>query len=81
MADLSLDTISGQITMKPQDHQAIRDTFVGEVVKAGDGMAFKVIATVPPTDATKAPEPGLQGPVAIGEVDRRRPGRPRVATC
>ena len=61
MADLQLDTISGQITMKPQDHQAIRDTFVGEVVKQDDGLAFNVIATVPPTDATKAPDPACKG--------------------
>ena len=55
------DSISGQITMKPGDHQAIRDTFVGEVVKQGEGLAFKVIATVPPTDATKAPDPACKG--------------------
>jgi branched-chain amino acid transport system substrate-binding protein len=61
MADLELDTISGKITMKPQDHQAIRDTFVGEVEKQGDGLGFKVVATVPPTDATKAPDPACKG--------------------
>jgi hypothetical protein len=61
MADLSMDTISGQITMKPKDHQASRDTFVGEVVKQGDDMAFKVIATVPPTESTKAPDPACKG--------------------
>ena len=61
MAGLTLDTISGKITMKPQDHQAIRDTFVGEVVKQGDGMAFKVVATVTPTEQTKAPDPACKG--------------------
>jgi branched-chain amino acid transport system substrate-binding protein len=61
MADLKLDTISGAITMKPQDHQAIRATFVGEVVKEGEGLAFKTVATVPPTDATKNPDPACQG--------------------
>jgi ABC-type branched-subunit amino acid transport system substrate-binding protein len=61
MAGLSLDTVSGAITIKAADHQAIRDTFVGEVVKEGDGMAFKVIKTVPPTDATRKPDPACKG--------------------
>ena len=52
MNGLSFDTISGPLEMRAGDHQAVRDTFVGEVVQDGADKGWKVVKTVPPTETT-----------------------------
>jgi ABC-type branched-subunit amino acid transport system substrate-binding protein len=52
MNNLSLDTIAGQLTMRPEDHQALRATYVGQVAKESDGLGWKVVQTVPPDKTT-----------------------------
>lgn len=60
MNALQIDTISGPLKMRPQDHQALRDTYVGEVVKEGSGLGWKVIATAPPSKTTPQPGAGCE---------------------
>ena len=52
MNDLSLDTVAGQLTMRPEDHQALRPTYVGQVVKEGDTLGWKIVETVPPSETS-----------------------------
>jgi ABC-type branched-subunit amino acid transport system substrate-binding protein len=52
MNGLSFDTISGPFEMRAGDHQAVRDTFVGEIVQDGTDKGWKVVKTVPPTETT-----------------------------
>jgi ABC-type branched-subunit amino acid transport system substrate-binding protein len=54
MSGLSFDTISGKLTMRAPDHQAERDTFVGQVVDDAGSQGWKVIKTVPPGESTPA---------------------------
>lgn len=51
--DLSFDSIVGEVTMRGADHQLIRPSYVGKVVKKDGGLVFDVIKTVP--GATVAP--------------------------
>jgi branched-chain amino acid transport system substrate-binding protein len=58
MNGLSFESISGNVQMRAEDHQATRDTYVGQIVKQADGtagMGWKVISTVPPEQTTPAP--------------------------
>jgi hypothetical protein len=44
--------------MRPQDHQAVRDTFVGQIIKQNGGVAgmgWKVITAVPADKTTPTP--------------------------
>ncbi|HET7399091.1 MAG TPA: ABC transporter substrate-binding protein [Intrasporangium sp.] len=42
--DLSFDSIVGKVTMRAGDHQLIRPSYVGQVVKQNGALAFKVIS-------------------------------------
>jgi branched-chain amino acid transport system substrate-binding protein len=55
MNGLSLDTLAGQLTMRPQDHQALRPTYVGQIEKQGDGLGWKIVETVPPEKTSPTP--------------------------
>jgi ABC-type branched-subunit amino acid transport system substrate-binding protein len=54
MNGLSFDTISGPFTMRAEDHQAERNTFVGQIVDDGGEKGWKVVKTVPPGETTPA---------------------------
>lgn len=46
--DLSFDSIAGQVTMRAADHQMIRPTYVGKIVKDAEGiegMGWEIIHT------------------------------------
>jgi branched-chain amino acid transport system substrate-binding protein len=43
MNGLSFDSIVGNVTMGP-DHQLVRPSYVGQVVKSGDALGWKVVA-------------------------------------
>jgi branched-chain amino acid transport system substrate-binding protein len=53
--DLEVDTIVGPVTVRGADHQVLRDSYVGEVVKGDDGLAFDILSNTTP-DVT-SPEP------------------------
>jgi branched-chain amino acid transport system substrate-binding protein len=59
---LSYDTIFGQVTMRAEDHQLLRDTYAAEVVE-GDlvaGMDWKILETIPPDVGTPEPDPACE---------------------
>jgi len=41
--------------MRPEDHQALRDTYVGKIVKKDGGLGWQVVSTVPPDKSTPQP--------------------------
>lgn len=41
--DLSFDSIVGQVTMRGADHQLIRPSYLGEIVKEDGALAFKAV--------------------------------------
>jgi ABC-type branched-subunit amino acid transport system substrate-binding protein len=55
--DLKFDSIVGEVTMRAGDHQLIRPSYLGQVVKENGSLAFKVIkksdgaAIIPPVDS------------------------------
>jgi ABC-type branched-subunit amino acid transport system substrate-binding protein len=55
MNDLSIDTIAGPLTMRSQDHQALRPTYVGQIVKGDDGLGWKIVQSVPPEQTSPTP--------------------------
>ena len=57
MNSLSLDTIAGPLGDAYQDHQALRPTYVGQIVKDGDGLAWKIDQSVPSSETSTTPSP------------------------
>jgi len=57
MNGLTIDSINGKLTMRPQDHQALRDTYVGKIVKKNGGLGWEVVSTVHPDQSTPQPNP------------------------
>lgn len=60
MNGLSFDSISGKVQMRAADHQAVRDTYVGQIVEQPGGVAgmgWKVISTVTPDKTTPTASP------------------------
>jgi branched-chain amino acid transport system substrate-binding protein len=57
LKDLSFDSIVGPVTMRGGDHQMIRPSYLGEIVKEDADLAFKAIkeadgqSIVPPVDS------------------------------
>lgn len=56
MEGLTFDTIVGEVTVRPEDHQLIRSSYVGQVANGDGGMAFDIISEsagpdiMPPVD-------------------------------
>lgn len=57
---LSFDSIVGQVTMRPQDHQILRDSYVGQIEKTGGKLGWKVVSTVPASETSPQPDPDCQ---------------------
>jgi branched-chain amino acid transport system substrate-binding protein len=55
MDNLSMDSIVGPIRMRPEDHQLLRETYLGQIVKTSGGLGWKVVAAVPPDQTTPNP--------------------------
>lgn len=53
--DLAVDTIVGEVTVRGADHQVLRDSYVGQVVKGDGGLAFEILSNTTPDLTT--PEP------------------------
>ena len=58
--DLTFDSIVGQVTMRGADHQLVRPSYVGRVVKEGGELAFDVISETPGEETTPEPNPDCQ---------------------
>lgn len=45
LGGLSFDSIAGPVTMRAEDHQLVRPSYVGVVEGKGDSLAFDIVAT------------------------------------
>ena len=59
MNGLSFDSIAGPVHMGA-DHQLVRPSYVGQVVKSGSGLAFKVIASATGDKTHPKPDPACK---------------------
>jgi branched-chain amino acid transport system substrate-binding protein len=59
LSGLSFDSIVGQVKMD-SDHQLVRPSYVGQVVKKGDGLAFKVVAEASGDKTHPTPDPACK---------------------
>jgi branched-chain amino acid transport system substrate-binding protein len=64
MDDLELpDSIVGDVSMRPQDHQLQRETYVGQIVKKPGGVAglgWKIAERVPASQTSPAADPACK---------------------
>ncbi|NKQ51907.1 ABC transporter substrate-binding protein [Amycolatopsis sp. K13G38] len=58
--NLSFDSIAGQVTMRAGDHQLVRPSYLGQVVKDGSGLAFKIIASANGAQTTPQADPACK---------------------
>lgn len=58
--DLSFDSIDGTVSVRGADHQVLRDSYLGKVVKAGKGLKFDIVATATPDKTTPQPDPACK---------------------
>ncbi|KRF21128.1 hypothetical protein ASG90_01600 [Nocardioides sp. Soil797] len=56
LQDLSLDSITGEVTLRGADNQLLRDSYLGEVVKADGGLKFKILSDANPDVTTPEPD-------------------------
>jgi ABC-type branched-subunit amino acid transport system substrate-binding protein len=54
--DLTFDSIVGKVTMRAGDHQLVRPSYLGQVVKDGAGLAFKIVASADGKQTTPQPD-------------------------
>lgn len=57
---LSFDSIVGEVTVREEDHQVLRDSYLGEVVEDGNGLAFDILAATGPDVTTPEPDPACE---------------------
>lgn len=53
---LSFDSIVGEVSVRAEDNQVLRDSYLGEVVKADGGLAFDVLSNTTPDTTTPEPD-------------------------
>lgn len=53
---LAVDTVAGEVTVRDEDNQVLRDSYVGEVVKDDGGLAFEILSSTPPDVTTPEPD-------------------------
>ena len=59
MNGLSFDSIAGQVTMG-KDHQLLRPSYVGQIVKDGDALGWKVVAEADGSKTRPTPDPACK---------------------
>lgn len=57
LKDITFDSIVGEVTMRADDHQLLRNSYLGEVEKADDGLAFKILSTSTADQTTPSANP------------------------
>ncbi|MBX6390489.1 MAG: ABC transporter substrate-binding protein [Frankia sp.] len=55
--DLTFDSLVGEVTMRGADHQLLRPSYLGQVVQADGGLAFKILDSAPASETTPTPSP------------------------
>jgi branched-chain amino acid transport system substrate-binding protein len=58
--DLAFDSIVGRVTMRGADHQLLRPSYLGRVVKADTGLKFEIIVAVGADKTTPTPSPACK---------------------
>jgi len=56
LGDLSFDSIVGAVTVRAADHQVLRDSYLGEVVKDGKALKFSIQSNATPDVTTPEPD-------------------------
>lgn len=57
LSDLTFDSITGEVTLRGADNQLLRDSYLGKVVKAGEGLKFDILTNATPDVTTPEPDP------------------------
>ncbi|MBM7517168.1 ABC transporter substrate-binding protein [Nocardioides nitrophenolicus] len=57
---LSFDSIVGNVTVRADDNQVLRDSYLGKVVQADSGLAFEVLSNTAPDVTTPEPDPACK---------------------
>lgn len=57
LGGLTFDSIVGEVTMRPEDHQLLRDDYLGQVVRKDKGLAFKIVSRSSADVTTPEPNP------------------------
>lgn len=60
LADLSFDSIAGEVTMRGADHQLLRPSYLGKVVEKAGKLSFEVVATADAKETSPAPDPACR---------------------
>lgn len=55
LEDLTFDSIVGEVTLRADDHQLMRSSYLGKVVAEGDDLAFDILAEVPASETLAEP--------------------------
>jgi len=58
--DLTFPSIDGSVTVRGADHQFLRPSYLGQVVKSGSDMAFKILASAPASTTAPSPDPACK---------------------
>ena len=59
MDNISFDSIVGQVHMD-RDHQLVRPSYLGQVVKSGSGLGWKIVASAPGAKTHPQPDPACK---------------------
>jgi ABC-type branched-subunit amino acid transport system substrate-binding protein len=57
LADLTFDSIVGEVTVRGDDNQVLRDSYLGEVVESDGGLAFEILSNATPDVTTPEADP------------------------
>jgi branched-chain amino acid transport system substrate-binding protein len=55
--DLKFDSIVGEVTLRGDDHQLLRPSYVGQVEGSGTDLKFKILSKATPDVTTPKPNP------------------------
>jgi ABC-type branched-subunit amino acid transport system substrate-binding protein len=58
--DLTVDSIAGEVTVRAEDHQVLRDSYLGEVVEGEQGLEFEILTTTPAEVTTPEADPACE---------------------
>ncbi len=58
--DISFDSILGEVTMRPEDHQLMRPSYLGQVDEGPNGLDFKLVAEAGPEQNAPEPNPDCE---------------------
>jgi ABC-type branched-subunit amino acid transport system substrate-binding protein len=54
---LTFESLDGQVTIRPQDHQALRKNYLGQVVENGGALGWKITDEVDGSVSSPQPNP------------------------